>query len=148
MLNSYIMRNLMATAAFMLISAACANAQNSSAFKKTIYNHDYDLYIVINAVDKNVKIPGQEFMGEMVGYLGDYKDYRKWLILDATPEKDNALNLLISNDEGSEDLEATLTCTSDSTYTLRQQDGSTLKIARNRKWQKLPTTLTFKTKRK
>lgn len=47
------------------------------------------------------------------------------------------------NDYGSEDLQATLTKNNDGTYTLKQIEGSTIKIARNRKWVKMPKTLIF-----
>ena len=51
--------------------------------------------------------------------------------------------LQIVNDYGSEDLEATLTLEKDGTYLLTQGSGSTLKIARNRKWVKMPKKLVF-----
>lgn len=50
------------------------------------------------------------------------------------------------NDFGSEDLIASLTCVNDSTYIFRQEKGSTVKIPKNGKWQKLPKTLKFKRK--
>ena len=51
--------------------------------------------------------------------------------------------IAVINDYGSEDLTATLTVNPDGTYTLRQEKGSVLKIARNRKWVKLPKSLVF-----
>jgi hypothetical protein len=48
------------------------------------------------------------------------------------------------NDYGSEDLTAILTAKNDSLYELRQVEGSTLKVPKNGKWQKLPKTLEFK----
>lgn len=142
------MRKLITIVATGLLGISNTCAQCDNIFKRTIYNNDYNLYIVINTIEKNVTIPGQEFMGEMVGYLGDYKDFRKWLILDSKPVSEKSVNLAISNDEGSEDFEATLTFNSDSTYTFKQLDGSTLKIARNRKWQYLPKSITFTDKKK
>jgi hypothetical protein len=50
------------------------------------------------------------------------------------------------NDFGSEDLTASLTYINDSTYIFRQEEGSTVKIPKNGKWQKLPKKLTFKRK--
>lgn len=141
--NTDNMRKLTTLAALFFFCCLHTFAQCESLFTSTIYNKEFSVYIVINAVDKNVTIPGQDFMGEMVGYLGDSKDFRKWLILDSEPVAANALKLQISNDEGSEDLEAQLTCENDSVYTLKQLSGSTLRIARNRKWQKLPKSLTF-----
>lgn len=78
----------------------------------------------------------------MAGFLGDEKDYRKWLIIEAEVNKNKA-NLQIINVEGSEDLEAQLIYNGDGKYTLRQGSGSTLKIARERKWKKLPKEIIF-----
>ncbi len=140
------MRKLFLLAFIALIFGAKALAQTTKPFVGTVYNKEYSIYLVINSVDKNVVIPNQDVMGEMVGYIGDQKDFRKWLILDCEPKTTNSLVLQISNDEGSEDLEALLTCENDSVYKLKQLGGSTLKIARNRKWQKLPQTLQFVSK--
>ena len=48
------------------------------------------------------------------------------------------------NDYGSEDLTATLTVENDSLYVLKQVEGSTLKVPKDGKWQKLPSKLVFK----
>lgn len=143
MVKSYNMRKLILTTILFLQCGMGAFAQSDSLFIGTIHNQEYSIYMVINAKDRNIVIPGQEFMGEMVGYIGDNKDFRRWFILDSEPAAKNSLKLQISNDEGSEDLEALLTCENDTLYKLKQLSGSTLKIARNRKWQKLPQTLTF-----
>jgi hypothetical protein len=47
------------------------------------------------------------------------------------------------NDYGSEDLNAELILNSDSTYILRQLQGSTIKVAGKNKWIKLPKELKF-----
>ncbi len=86
-------------------------------------------------------------MGELDGFLGDYEDFRKWLILDASLSSDTSADMSLINTEGSEDLRATLTYNANGTYTLRQGSGSTLKIARKQKWVKLPKSLTFTTTR-
>ena len=52
------------------------------------------------------------------------------------------------NDFGSEDLTATLTVKNDTLYVLKQVDGSTLKVPKNGKWQKLPTSLPFTLRQK
>ena len=52
------------------------------------------------------------------------------------------MNLI--NDYGSEDLTATLTRKNDSIYILKQESGSTLKVPKNSKWQKLPKVLELK----
>ncbi len=85
----------------------------------------------------------------MAGYLGDYKDGRKWLITDAKiNSNDNSAELSMVNDYGSEDLKAEFTRNKDGNYTLKQLKGSSLKIARNRKWVKLPKLLIFKVAKK
>ena len=56
--------------------------------------------------------------------------------------------LSLINDYGSEDLTATLTMKNDSTFTLRQDDGSTLKVPDKGKWMKLPKELELKKTRR
>ncbi len=102
----------------------------------------------INLYDNNIKIPGQEIFGEIGGFLRSDDDSRCWIITSADiNEKKNTAALEIINDYGSEDLTATLSYNpKDSIYTLKQNGGSTIKIARNRKWVKLPATMQFKRK--
>ena len=119
----------------------CAQ-QDSTTFKGRISNKEYNVYLQIDFYKNDIKVPGQEIFGTMPGFFGDWKDSRKWLITDATIEG-NTAHLSIINDYGSEDLTADLVHKSDGTYELRQLDGSTLKIARNRKWVKIPKKLTF-----
>lgn len=78
----------------------------------------------------------------MPGYIGAKRDTRKWLILDSVIDGNKAL-LTITNDYGSEDLEALLTANEDGTYTFEQKSGSTIKIVVNNKWVKLPKKMIF-----
>ena len=118
-------------------------AQNDSTlFKGKITNKEFDVYMTIDFYHKNLKVPGQELFGEMPGYFGDRRDSRKWLITDAEIDGKVA-HLSIINDYGSEDLVADLVVLSDGTYKLQQKDGSSMKIARNRKWVKIPKKLVF-----
>lgn len=142
------MKKTLLSACLLISQSISALAQSDSTFIRTIYNSDEDIYIVMNFKEKNITIPNQAFMGEMAGYIGDNKDFRKWLILDAEIKDEKTAQLIISNDEGSEDLEATLTFNGNGLYTLKQESGSTLKTARNRKWHKLPKTLVFDATRK
>lgn len=105
-------------------------------------NNEYEVYLQINFYQNDIKVPGQEIFGTIAGFLGDRKDSRKWLITDAAIEGKTA-HLSIINDYGSEDLTADLTLESDGTYSLKQIAGSNIKIARNRKWVKIPKKLTF-----
>ena len=116
--------------------------KDSTIFKGYLSNNEYEVYLQINFYQNDIKVPGQEIFGTIAGFLGDRKDSRKWLITDAAIEGKNA-HLSIINDYGSEDLTADLTLESDGTYSLKQIAGSNIKIARNRKWVKIPKKLTF-----
>ncbi len=122
--------------------ADCMAQGDSAVFKGYLENKEYSIYIRMNFYDNDVVIPGQEIYGQMPGFIGDRKDGRKWLIVEAKPQKDKA-ELSISNDDGYEDLTAELSRNADGTYTLKQKEGSVLKFARNRKWMKIPKTVVF-----
>ncbi len=116
--------------------------KDSTIFKGYLSNNEYEVYLQINFYQNDIKVPDQEIFGTIAGFLGDRKDSRKWLITDAAIEGKTA-HLSIINDYGSEDLTADLTLESDGTYSLKQIAGSNIKIARNRKWVKIPKKLTF-----
>ena len=115
--------------------------KDSTIFKGYLSNNEYEVYLQINFYQNDIKVPGQEIFGTIAGFLGDRKDSRKWLITNAAIEGKTAH--LSINDYGSEDLTADLTLESDGTYSLKQITGSNIKIARNRKWVKIPKKLTF-----
>ena len=115
---------------------------DSTLFQGRISNKELDVYMVIDFHHKNLKVPGQELFGEMPGYFGDKRDSRKWLITDAVVDGKTA-HLSIINDYGSEDLTADLVALPDGSYELQQKEGSNMKIARNRKWVKIPKRLKF-----
>ena len=117
--------------------------KDSTIFKGYLSNNEYEVYLQINFYQNDIKVPGQEIFGTIAGFLGDRKDSRKWLITNAAIEGKTA-HLSIINDYGSEDLIADLTLESDGTYSLKQITGSNIKIARNRKWVKIPKKLTFR----
>lgn len=127
---------------FLAFATMCVAQSENTTFKGTLTNDQYNVYLKINFYDQNIKVPGQEVFGEMAGFFGDYKDGRKWLITDVKISGKTAA-LSITNDYGSEDLTAELTQDSDGKYTLKQLKGSTIKIARNRKWVKIPKNLVF-----
>lgn len=117
-------------------------------FKGIIYNSEYHVYIHMNLYEQDVEVPGQELFGKLPGYFGDSLDSRKWLFTSATI-KNHVARIAITNDYGSEDLVATLTFDkATSTYTLNQTEGSDIKIARNRRFKKIPKTLVFLRKTK
>ena len=132
----------------VLIALLCMSSltlyaqQDSTTFKGRISNKEYNVYLQIDFYKNDIKVPGQEIFGTMPGFFGDWKDSRKWLITDATIEG-NTAHLSIINDYGSEDLTADLVALPDGSYELQQKDGSALKIARNRKWVKVPKKMSF-----
>ena len=136
------MKKKILTALLCMSSLTMLAQKDSTIFKGYIYNKEYDVYLQINFYKNDIKVPGQEIFGTMAGYFGDKRDSRKWLITDAQIEGSTA-HIAITNDYGSEDLTADLTRLPDGTYELHQLNGSTLKIARNRKWVKIPKKLIF-----
>ena len=119
-------------------------AQDSTAFKGKIVNDEYQIWIEMDFDAQAVIVPEQEIFGEVAGYLGAKRDPRKWIVTGVEMKNKTTARLEIVNDYGSEDLTATLTLNSDGTFTLKQLNGSTIKIAVNKKWVKLPKTLVFK----
>lgn len=116
---------------------------DSVIFKCELFNKEYNVYIRIDLNSKQIRVPGQDIFGFVPGFFGDYEDARKWLFTDAELMNSHTAKLQIVNDYGSEDLEATLSYEKDGTYVLTQGSGSILKIARNRKWVKIPKKLVF-----
>ena len=136
------MKKKLITSVFAILALTATAQTDSTLFKGYIYNKEYDVYLDINFYKSNITVPGQEIFGTMPGYFGDKRDSRKWLITDANIQGKTAY-ISITNDYGSEDLTAELTLLDNGTYELKQIDGSALKIARNRKWCKLPKKLVF-----
>ncbi len=136
------MKRRILTTLLCLIGISCVAQNDSTLFKGRLSNQELDVYMSIDFYHKNLKVPGQELFGEMPGYFGDRRDSRKWLITDAEIEGKTA-HLSIINDYGSEDLTADLVVLPDGSYELQQKDGSSMKIARNRKWVKIPKKLKF-----
>ncbi len=120
----------------------CMAQTDSTLFKGYLSSKEYNIYLKIDFYKQDIKVPGQEIFGEMPGFMGDNLDSRKWLITDAAIHG-NTATLSVINDYGSEDLTAELTKAGDGTYILKQLKGSNMKIARNRKWVKLPKTISF-----
>ena len=113
-------------------------------FHAYLYNNEYEVYLKINLYDEDVEIPGQELYGPLPGYFGKKHNSFCWVITAAEVKNDKTATLSLINDYGSEDLTATLTLKNDSTYILKQEKGSTLKVPKNSKWQKIPKILEFK----
>lgn len=125
-------------------SAATAGAQaTEKTFKGYLYNTEYDVYLRIDFYNESISVPGNELYGPLPGFLGKKNNTFCWPITAARLSDDNTAELSLINDYGSEDLTATLTRQNDTLYVLRQEKGSTLKVPKNGKWQRLPKSLPF-----
>lgn len=132
----------------LFISVFHAQAQTNKLFEGYYLNDEHQVFIRISLYDKNMKIPGQEFLGDVSGYIGSKKDNRLWFIMDSKITSSSTAQLSIINDYGSEDLKASLTFANDSVCTLKQLAGSQIKFAMNNKWVKVPKMLVLKRKKK
>lgn len=137
---------VLALVALLIVSVAFAQEQSAvdtTTFRGHYFNKEYNVYIRMNAYRADIIVPGQEVYGELPGFFGDNQDARKWLFTAIEVTTPTTATLQVINDYGSEDLEATFTRKDDGTFELKQGEGSTMKIARDRKWVKLPKTLVF-----
>ena len=135
---------LLCAAFFTLHSSLLTLSAQDKPFKGVIINKANDVFMRINLYEDDIKIPGQEILGNTYGYIKKNTDSRVWIIIGVTmDEKHNKALLEMVNDYGSEDLNAELSIQPDSTYLLRQLQGSTIKMAGNGKWIKLPKELKF-----
>ena len=130
--------------ALWLTISAFAEQKDSTTFRAYLYNNEYDVYLKINFYDEDIKVPGQELYGTLPGYLGKKNNSFCWVITSAKIKDKKTATMNLINDYGSEDLTATLTRKNDSIYILKQESGSTLKVPKNSKWQKLPKVLELK----
>lgn len=132
-------------AALLSVVAATVFAQQSQEnFCGQLTNDEYEVFLRIDFQHQNVIIPGQEIYGALPGYLGKKRNPFCWPITTVKQHGEREMLLTMVNDYGSEDLTATLSLQHDSTYVLKQVSGSTLKVPKNGKWQKLPKTLVFR----
>ena len=130
--------------ALLLSVSAFAEQKDSTTFRAYLINNEYDVYLRINFYDEDIKVPGQDLYGTLPGFLGKKHNSFCWVITSAKIKDRHTATLSLINDYGSEDLTATLTQKNDSIYILKQEEGSTLKVPKDGKWQKLPKTLEFK----
>ena len=130
--------------ALLLTISAFAEQKDSTTFRAYLYNKDYEVYLRINLYDEDIKVPGQELYGTLPGYLGKKSNSFCWVITSAKIKDRKTATLNLINDYGSEDLTATLTRQNVSIYILKQVEGSTLKVPKDGKWQKIPKTLELK----
>lgn len=131
-------------ALLLTLSAPSFAQKDGTVFNAYLYNSTYEVFLRINLYKQDVIIPGQELYGPLPGYLGKLRNSFCWVVTDATIKNEKEAELSLINDYGSDDLTATLTCKNDSTYLLQQKQGSTLKVPRNGKWQRLPKVIELK----
>jgi len=139
------MKRILLTLTLLLaLTTADAQQKNETPFKGYLFNDEYKVYMRLNFYEQDVIISWQELFGPLPGFLAREGNNYCWIVTDFNIS-DNKAELEMTNDYGSEDLTATLTQVDDSTYTLRQKSGSTLKVPAQKKgWTRLPTTLTLK----
>ncbi len=142
------MKKILFTLIFTCLTFTVYAQSDSLAFKGYLYNAKYEVYMIINFYQNDITVPHQEIFGKLSGFFGDIHDGRKWLFTSAKITSPSTADITIINDYGSEDLTANLKRNTDNTYTLKQNKGSILKIARDRKWVKMPNELIFVRKAK
>ena len=121
-----------------------AQQEADGPFKCVVTNNEYNVFLRLNLYEETIPIPGQEILGNTFGYLKKPTDSRVWIITGVDISADGKkASLEMINDYGSEDLNAELIISNDTTYLLRQLEGSTIKVAGKNKWIKLPKELKF-----
>lgn len=125
-----------------------AFAQEQRPFDTELVNAEHKVCLRINLYDRNLKISGQELLGEVDGYMYSPQSHSKWFIVDSEMKNSKTAVIEMVNDYGSEDLTAELKLNNDGTYTYKKTSGSTLKFAVRGKWQKLPSKIDFEPKAK
>ena len=130
--------------AIVMVFVLVLSAKAEEPFKCIVTNKEYNVFLRLNLYEETIPIPGQDILGNTFGYLKKPTDSRVWIVTGATISNDGKKAALeMVNDYGSEDLNAELILNSDSTYLLRQLQGSTIKVAGKNKWIKLPKELKF-----
>lgn len=124
------------------------NAQNNVTYNDSIafigefHNNEYNVYIKINFIDKDILVPGQEILGELDGYFCSTQSSHIWPITSSEVEGSTA-KIEVINNYGSEDFTASIILKDNNTLEFKHLKGSTFKFPVNKKWQKLPSKLTF-----
>lgn len=140
-MNKYII-----TAILLFMSISLSAQKESMTFKGHFYNKEYDIYLIIDLYDMDVEVPNHSMFGNLPGYLGKRLNNFYWLVTSGKIKNDSYAELNMINDFGSEDTRVSLKQINDSTFIFKQEEGSTMKIANNGKWQKLPKELKLKKK--
>ena len=140
------MKRLFTIIALSLLTTALYAQNAQKPFHAYLINKYYEIYLNINFYEQDITVPGQELYGQLPGYLGKERNSFCWVITSAKLKDEHTAEAAFINDYGSEDFTARLTQLNDSTYEFRHLNGSTLKVPKNGKWQKLPSLLILKRK--
>ena len=141
------MNKLIAISLFCLACIGLRAQNGNGPFRAYLYNNEYEVYLRINFYDQDIGVPGQPLYGQLPGFLGKVHNSFCWVITSCKVKNEREAEIQLINDYGSEDLKARLFCHNDTTYVLQQMSGSTIKIPKNGKWQKLPKYLVLKRKK-
>ena len=130
----------------LFISISISAQKDDKVFKGYFYNNEYNIYLIIDLYEMDVEVPNHSMFGNLPGYLGKRLNNFYWLVTSGKIKNKTSAELDMINDFGSEDVKISLKQINDSTFILRQEKGSSIKIANNGKWQKLPKELKLKKK--
>ncbi len=119
-------------------------SQTPEPFMGTFVNDEYQIYLKLNAYDKDITVPDQDIFGQLSGYFGSKRDSRLWLVIDSHIINEKTVELEVINDYGSEDFIARLMINGDGTFTLKHLNGSTYKIVVKSKYVKIPSKIKMK----
>lgn len=128
----------------MIVCTMNVYSQTVESFKGKFVNDEYQIYLKLNAYEKNITVPDQEIYGELPGYFGSKRDSRQWLVIECEIINNKTVEMKVVNDYGSEDFTARLTLNADGTYTLKHIEGSTYKIVVDSKYVKIPKKIELK----
>lgn len=140
------MKRLFTIMAACLVGMAVYAQKERKPFRAYLANKEFEVFMQINFYEQNIDVPGQELYGPLPGYLGKERNTFCWVITSAKIKDEHTAEVAFINDFGSEDFKARLTQINDSIYELKHLEGSSLKVPKNGKWQKLPTVIEFKRK--
>jgi hypothetical protein len=128
--------HIVVLAAFFCLPAS-AQHTDSLCFSAKFVNQELGVFLKLNPYAQDVTIPGQEFYGQLPGYMGCDGSSFCWPVVSAHVSGSKA-TLIMVNDYGSEDLSAQLSQKNDTLFVFTQLKGSQLKVPRKGKWLKLP----------
>ena len=120
------------------------NVTAGEPFKGTFECCDFKIKLVVDLYEESINVPGMSMFGPLNGYLNGNDLYCTWYVSTVRETDDNSAIVNFSNELGSETQTVELSLKNDSTLTLRQKGGNTLKKVVGKKLQKLPSDLTFK----